>query len=207
MLHSSPCCSCILYVTPASPAVQWSGLSTLAAWLPVQPLVRELRSQSCLARPPPKQTKKKQGKSANQTPGLPLPHPFGNLKAVLYVFCFIAVFICVLRSTYKWYHFVFLFLIISFSMVVSRYIHVAASGIILFFFHGWVVLPCVSVFMPHPLHASSCGRTFRVFLCLGCCKEYCCELRCACIFLSNSFVWCMPSNGVAGSRGSSVFSV
>ena len=41
----------------------------------------------------------------------------------------------ILDSTYKWYHMVFVFLFWTFfvSMVISRFIHVAANGIILLF--------------------------------------------------------------------------
>ena len=44
-------------------------------------------------------------------------------------------------STYKWYHMIFVFLwLTSLSMTICRYIHVAATDIILFFFfYGWVV--------------------------------------------------------------------
>ena len=42
-------------------------------------------------------------------------------------------------STYKWYHMIFVFLwLTSLSMTICRYIHVAATDIILFFFFLWL---------------------------------------------------------------------
>ena len=47
-------------------------------------------------------------------------------------------------STYKWYHMMFVFhCLTSASMIVSRSINVAANGIILFFFYGWVTFHCI----------------------------------------------------------------
>ena len=67
------------------------------------------------------------------------PFPFGNHKFVFYVcesICyFVNKFICIifLDSTCKRYHiFVFVWLT-AFSMIISRSIHVAASGFISFF--------------------------------------------------------------------------
>ena len=41
--------------------------------------------------------------------------------------------------------FVFLFLI-SLGMIISRLIHVAADGIILFFFYGWILFCCIYMY-------------------------------------------------------------
>ena len=40
----------------------------------------------------------------------------------------------------------------SLSMIISRSIHVAANGIILFFFYSWVVFHCVYIYIPHLLY-------------------------------------------------------
>ena len=75
-----------------------------------------------------------------------IPHPllsplvtvsFFSMSMSLFLFY---KFICIifLDSTYKWYHmiFVFLCLTISHNMIISRSIHVAAKGIVSFFFYG-----------------------------------------------------------------------
>ena len=41
-------------------------------------------------------------------------------------------------------------------MIISKSIHVAADGIISFFFYGRVVVHCV--YIPYLLHSSICGR-------------------------------------------------
>ena len=73
------------------------------------------------------------------------PVPFGNYKFIFYVWVYfhsVNKFICIffvffLDSMYKWFHVVFIFLwLTSLSMIISRSIHVAANGIISFFFYG-----------------------------------------------------------------------
>ena len=55
---------------------------------------------------------------------------------------------CILDSTYKWYHIVFVFLFLtSLSMVISRSIHVAVNGIISFFWWLNSVPLCVCMFV------------------------------------------------------------
>ena len=51
-------------------------------------------------------------------------------------FCLAAMFIChILDSTYKWYHMVSVFLSLTVpNLIISRSIHIAANGIISFFF-------------------------------------------------------------------------
>ena len=45
---------------------------------------------------------------------------------------------------YKWYHRIFVFVwLTSLSMIISRSIHVASNGIILFFFYGWIIFSCI----------------------------------------------------------------
>ena len=74
-------------------------------------------------------------------PSPPSPFPLGNHKRVFYVCGSISVLnmfiyiICFLDSTYKQYYLIFIFLCLtSFSIILSRSIHVAANSIILFFF-------------------------------------------------------------------------
>ena len=73
----------------------------------------------------------------------------------------------ILDSTYKWYHMVFVFVwLISFSMIISRPIHVLANGITSFFY-GWVLY----IYTPHLIYSFICQWTFRLFPCHGCCKS------------------------------------
>ena len=86
-----------------------------------------------------------QGSFASTDSKLPI-HPFPNPSppwhSSVYSLClwvcfyFIDKFICViLDSTYMWYPMVFVFLCLtSLSMIIPRFIHVAANGIIWFFF-------------------------------------------------------------------------
>ena len=78
----------------------------------------------------------------SQTPIASLPQPvaFGNhslfSKSVV-CFCSPDRFICILflYSTRKWYHMMFVFLwVTSLSMIISRSTHIAANGMISFFF-------------------------------------------------------------------------
>ena len=75
-------------------------------------------------------------------------------------------------------------------MILSRSSHVAANGVIPFFFYGWVML----------------HWTFRWFLCLSCCKQ-CCSEHSGYRYLSWITVLSryMPRSGIAGSYGNSSF--
>ena len=57
------------------------------------------------------------------------------------------------NSTYKQYHtFVFFVWLSSLSMIISRFILIAANGIVSFIFYGWVILHrkgCVCVWVYH----------------------------------------------------------
>ena len=71
------------------------------------------------------------------TPFILLSHPatpiatFGNHQSVLCIY----QPVCILDSTYKWDHMVFVFLwLISLSIILSTSIHVIANGKISFFF-------------------------------------------------------------------------
>ena len=50
----------------------------------------------------------------------------------------------------------------SFSMIISRSIHVAANVIISFFFNGWVIFHCI--YVPHLLCPFICWWTFRLLV-------------------------------------------
>ena len=111
-----------------------------------------------------------------------------SMSVSLFLFCK-EIYLChILGSTYKWYHRVFVFLFLtSLSMRMSSFIHVAANGIISFFFYGRIVFHCIDV--PYLLNLFICWRTVRLFPCLGYCELCCCEHMGACIFLNCSFVW------------------
>ena len=77
---------------------------------------------------------------------------------------------------------------VSLSVIISSCTHVAANGVIFFFFYGWVTFRCIHV--PHLLCAFICWCTFRFSPCLGYCEQCCCEHRVGvCIFSSYSFAW------------------
>ena len=67
---------------------------------------------------------------------------------------------CVLESTYKWFHTVFdlVCLIISLSIVPSRFIHVVVNLWKIFFFLSCFLYPFI------------CQRTLGLFPCLSCCR-------------------------------------
>ena len=101
------------------------------------------------------------------------PFLFGNHNFVFCVFdsistleisSFVSFFF---DSTYKWYHMIICLCLTSLSMIISRSIHIAANGIISFFFScGWVIVHCV--YIPH-LYTFICWWTCRWFPCpLGC---------------------------------------
>ena len=110
-----------------------------------------------------------------------LPPPTLATKFSLFHRC---VHFChISESTYKSYHveFVFLFVRCSLSVIISSCIHVAANGVIFFFFYGWVTFRCIHV--PHLLCAFICWCTFSFSPCLGYCEQCCCDHRVGvCIF-------------------------
>ena len=70
---------------------------------------------------------------------------------------------------------------------------------------GWVIFHCI--FVPYLLYPFLCPWTFRLLLCLGYYKQCCSEHRCICIFWIMFICWYMPRSWIAGSFGSSIFSV
>ena len=80
----------------------------------------------------------------------------------------------VLDPMYK-YHTVFVFFCLTpLSMAISRFIHIAANGMISLFY-GWVILHCT--YVPHLLYLFICQWTLRLLPCLGYCKQSCSELK------------------------------
>ena len=87
----------------------------------------------------------------------------------------------ILDSTYKWYRIVFVFIwFTSLNMIISRSIHIAANGIISFFFYGWVVFHCI--YVPHLLYPFISWWKFRLLPCLGYCIMLLWTLGC-CMYL------------------------
>ena len=126
---------------------------------------------------------------------LPAPFPFKNHK---FVFCvWICLFLCkyihlcrILDSTCKWYLIVLVFLwFTSLNMTISRSIHVAANGIILFFFSGWIVSPVCACAYTHVIfaHSSVDGRLGR-FHALAFVSSAAMNIWDACIFLNYRFL-------------------
>ena len=94
--------------------------------------------------------------------------------------------------------FVFLYLTLL-SMIIFRSIHVAANGIISFFF-SQVIVPCL--YIPHLLYPFLCWWTVSLFPC----PDSAAVTVMGHIFSDYSFVQIMPSSGFAGWYGSSTFS-
>ena len=90
-------------------------------------------------------------------------------------------------------------------MIISRPIHVAANGIISFFY-GWVVFHCI--YVPHLLYPFICWWTFRLLPCLGCCNSVAMNIAVHASFWIIAFFFSryMLKNGIAGSYGNSLFS-
>ena len=81
----------------------------------------------------------------------------------------------ILDFTYKWYHMVFIFLT-SLSLRISSCIHVAANGIVCFFY-GWVVFHYL--YVPYLLNPFIYWWTFRLFPCLE--QQHSCRQSFLCI--------------------------
>ena len=90
------------------------------------------------------------------------PPPFSSFVTIvcfwnLWVyFCFEYVYLYIyfkLDSSYECYHMIFFFVwLTSFSMVISRYIQIAAPSI---FFNGWILIIVHCIYVSHPLIHSS----------------------------------------------------
>ena len=107
-----------------------------------------------------------------------------NSISVLQISSFVPLF---LDSTYKQCHMVFVFLCLTLlSMTISRSIHVAANGIILFFL--WLsnipLYICITSSLSIPL-----SMDIQLLPCLDYCKQHCSEHRAMCILSNNGFLW------------------
>ena len=86
------------------------------------------------------------------------------ITSLFYISLFFPVSFChILDSTYRWYHMsCFSFWITSLNMIISKSNHVAANGVVSFFFNGWVVFH--SIYHILFIHSSVDGHLgcFRV---------------------------------------------
>ena len=71
-------------------------------------------------------------------------------------------------------------------------------------FYGWVIFRCI--YVPHSLYPFICQQTLSLLPCPGYCKESCNEHFGTWLFWIMVFSGYMPSSGIAGSYGSSIFS-
>ena len=91
-------------------------------------------------------------------------------------------------------------------MTISRFVHVAANGIISLFFHGWVLFHCVSMYHIFFIH-SSVDEHLGCFQALTIVNNAAMNIGMHVSFLIRAFSFSgyMPRSGIAGSYGSSVF--
>ena len=87
----------------------------------------------------------------------------------------------------------------SLRLIVSRSVHVAASGIV----SSFLILLCVHV---HLHHSFLCQWTFRLPACLGYCQQCCGEHWVYVSFWTMFFSRWRPKSGTAGTYDSSTFS-
>ena len=71
-------------------------------------------------------------------------------------------------------------------------------------FNGQVILHCV--YIPHVLYPLLCRWTFRLFPCLGYCKQCCHEHQSTRVFSSHGFLWIDTQEWDCGANGSPTFS-
>ena len=126
------------------------------------------------------------------------------------LFCIYINLYCFLDYTYKWYHTVFVFvLLILLSIIYSRSIHVAANGRISFFY-GWVIFHfvCVSIYIHIVFIHFSVDGHFGCFHILAIINSAGWTLGCMHLFklVFSFFSRYIPRSGIAGSYGISTFS-
>ena len=92
----------------------------------------------------------------------------------------------------------------SLSMIISRSVHFAANGRILFFFmvRQYSIAYKYHLFFTH----SSVDKISGLFPCLRYCKYCFYEHRIACIYCNYSFLWIYAQEQIARSYGNAIFS-
>ena len=104
---------------------------------------------------------------------------------------------------YKWYHMTFAFVwLTSLSMSISQSIHVAANGIISYFFYSWVIFPYA--YVPHLLYLSV-NSYLDSFHILAIAKRAAMNIGLHVPFQIRVFSGYTPRNGTSESHGKSVF--
>ena len=99
--------------------------------------------------------------------------------------------------------FSFCFWLTSFSMTISRSVHIAANDIISFFLNVWVIFHCI--YVPH-LHPFLDGH-LSCFCILAIVNSAAMNIGMHVSFRIMFFSGYMPGNGIVGSYDSSLFSL
>ena len=126
-----------------------------------------------------------------------------NHKSILYVCLF---HLChVLDSTYKWYHIVFLFLTLH-SMIISRSIHILQVVL----FHSFSLLGNILLYIWTSSSLSShlsVAKYLGYFRVLATVNSAVTNIGVCVSFWITILSRYMPSGGIAGSYGNSIFSI
>ena len=116
-------------------------------------------------------------------------------------------FVSVFGFTKKWYPVVFVFVWLnSFSMIISRSIHVSANSTISFCY-GWVTFHCVYIYHVFFIHSAADGNLGCLHV-LAIVNNAAMDIEVHVSFQIRVFIFSryMPRNGIAGSHGNSIFS-
>ena len=100
--------------------------------------------------------------------------------------------------------FVFVWLT-SLSMILSRSLHLAADGIISFFFYCWIIFHCI--YVPTFFNHSSVYGHLSCFHVLATVNSAATNIGVHVSFWIMVFSGYMPSSGIAGSYGNSIFNI
>ena len=123
-----------------------------------------------------------------------------SLAMSLFLFCRYVDLCHILDFTYKWAHVVFVFFFLtSLSLRISSCIHVAAKGLISFFFYGWVVFHYIHMYHIFFIHSPVNGHSggFHV---LALVNSTSMNIG-ACFFLKEIMSAYMPRSRITGSYG------